>query len=255
MSAEGDQTRDRDSAIPSERDLPVAGAMRGGARDNAPADDPVAPIILPARSAAPAGSPETPATAAPAQRPARIFYRKQKLQGACWEYEIAGGWLKVPFGGDVRDILHHHFTFFRPREATRRTPAGVETVLRVGAEQWFFPDRWFSLLRFTTTDGSSIGYYVNFSRPLEQVRENYYSDVDLELDLWLDLDGTLTELDRDEYEAEIETARLTDEWRRSVDRAAQDVQRAVAQSVAEHGPDVEGMRDPIFGIPEFILRA
>ncbi|HEU0166012.1 MAG TPA: DUF402 domain-containing protein [Thermomicrobiales bacterium] len=185
----------------------------------------------------------------------RIFYRKQKLQGACWEYEIAGGWLVVPFEDDVRHILHHTFTFFRPREATRRTPHGVETVLRIGAEQWFFPDRWFSLLRFTTSDDASIGYYVNFSRPLERVRENYYSDVDLELDLWLDLDGTLTELDRDEYEAEIETARLTKEWATSVDRAAEDVTAAVSRCVKDCGGDVEGTRDPVFGIPEFILRS
>ena len=245
MSAVDDQhgSGGSGSSIPSERDLPVGepGEAHGGARVGTPAREAVA--ALPVR---PVGPP---------QRSPRIFYRKQKLQGACWEYEIAGGWLKVPFGGDVRDILHHHFSFFRPREATRRTPQGIETVLRVGAEQWFFPDRWFSLLRFTTTDGSSIGYYVNFSRPLERVRENYYSDVDLELDLWLDLDGTLTELDRDEYEAEIETARLTDEWRRSVDRAEQDVRRAVERTIAERGPDVEGMRDPVFGIPEFILRA
>ena len=185
----------------------------------------------------------------------RLFYRKEKLRGACWEYEISGGWLEVPNGDTVRHILRHAFSFYRPRDATIRTAEGIEMVRRAGAEQWFFPDRWFSLLRFTTTDGSSIGYYVNFSRPLERVRENYYSDVDLELDLWLDLDGTLTELDRDEYEAEIETARLTDEWRRSVDRAEQDVRRAVERTIAERGPDVEGMRDPVFGIPEFILRA
>ncbi|MGB3306024.1 MAG: DUF402 domain-containing protein [Thermomicrobiales bacterium] len=191
----------------------------------------------------------------PARPRSRLFYRKQKLQGACWEYEIAGGWLLVPFRNEQRHILHHTFTFFRPREATRRTPHGVETVQRVGAEQWFFPDRWFSLLRFTTTDNSSIGYYVNFSRPLEVVRENYYSDVDLELDLWLDLDGTLTELDRDEYEAEIETARLTPEWASAVDKAAADVTAAVRACIGERGPDVEQTRDPVFGIPEFILLA
>ena len=28
----------------------------------------------------------------------RIFYRKEKLRGACWEYEIDGGWRPV---GDV----------------------------------------------------------------------------------------------------------------------------------------------------------
>lgn len=185
----------------------------------------------------------------------RLFYRKQKLQGACWEYEISGGWLVVPFEDEDRHILHHSFTFFRPREATRRTADGVETVQRIGAEQWFFPDRWFSLLRFTTSDDASIGYYVNFSRPLERVRENYYSDVDLELDLWLDLDGTLTELDRDEYEAEIGTARLTTEWASAVDEAALNVTEAVRACIGELGPNVEQTRDPVFGIPEFILRA
>ena len=185
----------------------------------------------------------------------RLFYRKQKLQGACWEYEISGGWLTVPFHDEERHILHHTFTFFRPREATRRTANGVETVQRIGAEQWFFPDRWFSLLRFTTMDDHSIGYYVNFSRPLERVRENYYSDVDLELDLWLDLDGTLTELDRDEYEAEIGTERLTTEWASAVDKAAAEVTAAVQACIGERGPDVELTRDPVFGIPEFILRA
>jgi protein associated with RNAse G/E len=128
-------------------------------------------------------------------------------------------------------------------------------VQRAGAEQWFFPDRWFSLLRFTTSDDRTIGYYVNFSRPLQIVRENYYSDTDLELDLWLDLDGTLTELDRDEYEEEIRSNRLTQEWAQAVEVAARNVTRAVEQCIAEHGHDVEQTRDPRFGIPEFILKA
>src|SRR5699024_107004 len=120
---------------------------------------------------------------------------------------------------------------------------------------WFFPDRWFSLLRFTTSDDRTIGYYVNFSLPLQVVRENYYSDTDLELDLWLDLDGTLTELDRDEYEEEIRNRRLTSEWAAAVQAAAQDVTLAVDRSVAAHGHDIESTRDPFFGTPEFILMA
>ena len=106
----------------------------------------------------------------PVARPAprhRLFYRKQKLQGACWEYEISGGWLSVPVDSTTRSILRHAFRFYRPREATRRTIDGTEVVQRAAAEQWFFPDRWFSLLRFTTDDDVTIGYYVNFSRPLQ----------------------------------------------------------------------------------------
>lgn len=185
----------------------------------------------------------------------RLFYRKEKLRGACWEYEISGGWIQVPVGSTVRPVLRHTFSFYRPRDATRRTLEGTEVVRRAGAEQWFFPDRWFSLLRFTAEDDRTIGYYVNFSRPLQVVRENYYSDIDLELDLWLDLDGTLTELDRDEYEEEIRAKRLIPEWAEAVDAAAHAVTMAVQQTIADYGPDIERTRDPLSGIPEFILRS
>jgi len=185
----------------------------------------------------------------------RLFYRKEKLQGACWEYEIAGGWLDVGVDSSTRQILRHTFRFYRPREATRRTFEGSEIVLRAAAEQWFFPDRWFSLLRFTTDNDDSIGYYVNFSRPLSEVRRDYYADIDLELDLWIDLDGTITELDRDEFEREIRADRLSAEWADAVIGAANDVTAAVTNCVARHGPDVEKTRDPLYGIPEFILLA
>ena len=185
----------------------------------------------------------------------RLFYRKEKLHGACWEYEIVGGWLEVPFDSTTRHILRHAFRFYRPRDVTRRTTTGVETVQRAAAEQWFFPDRWFSLLRFTTDADESIGYYVNFSRPLRMVRSGYYADVDLELDLWIDLDGTVTELDRDEFEREINSDRLPANWAEQVIAAAGDVTTALEDCVARLGPDLEATRDPVHGIPEFILRA
>ncbi len=185
----------------------------------------------------------------------RLFYRKEKLRGACWEYEISGGWLMVRHGSVERRVLRHVFDFFLPREATIRSAGGTEIVPRTAAEQWFFPDRWFSLLRFTTLADRTIGYYVNFSRPLSEVRPNYYADVDLELDLWLDLDGTVTELDREEFEREILTARIPVEWADQVNAAALRVVEAVAQSIAVAGPDIERTRDPVFGIPEFILNA
>lgn len=188
-------------------------------------------------------------------RRSRLFYRKEKLQGACWEYEIAGGWLVVPVDSATRHILRHSFQFYRPREAVRRTTDGVEVVQRAAAEQWFFPDRWFSLLRFTTESDDTIGYYVNFSRPLSEVRRNYYADIDLELDLWIDLDGTITELDRDEFEREIDSDRLPAAWAEAVTRAAGNVTLALADCIARNGPDVEKTRDPLYGIPEFILLA
>lgn len=186
----------------------------------------------------------------------RIFYRKEKLRGACWEYEIAGGWIAVPRpGGETRHLLRHAFRFYRPRETTIRTARGDQIVHRTAAEQWFFPDRWFSLLRFTTADDDTVGYYVNFSHPLRELRANYYRDIDLELDLWLDVDGTMTELDRDEFEDEIAAERLSPECAQQVIAAANSVIEAVHACVDQHGPDVECTRDPVFGIPEFILRA
>ena len=186
---------------------------------------------------------------------ARIFYRKEKLRGACWEYQVEGGWIAVPTDEGTRSLLHHRFNFYRAREVEVRTPDGLERLSRTGAEQWFFPDRWFSLLRFTTCDNRTVGYYVNFSRPLMQLRENYYSDLDLELDLWIEPDGTATELDRDEYIAELTSERICDEWATAVDNACVSVSRAVEHALTRVGRDIERDRDPATGIPGFILRA
>src|SRR3954468_4075947 len=187
--------------------------------------------------------------------PARIYYRKEKLRGACWEYQIDGGWLPVPTIDGERWVLHHKFSFYRPREIEVRTCNGVELLFRTGAEQWFFPDRWFSLLRFTTEDDRTVGYYVNFSLPLVELRANYYRDLDLELDLWIEPDGTASELDRDEFDAELESERLSQEWATAVDAACASVSRAVEATLLLVGPDIEQDRDPETGIPHFILRA
>ena len=190
----------------------------------------------------------------------RIFYRKEKLRGACWEYEIDGGWLPVQGPAESKDpalrrcVLHHRFSFHRPREVEVRTAGGVVTLTRHGAEQWFFPDRWFSLLRFVTEDDATVGYYVNFSQPLSELRANYYRDLDLELDLWLHPDGTMTELDRDEFEEEIRTARLEPAWVDAVTTSLAAVTSAVASTVADVGPDLDAGRLPTSGLPRFILR-
>lgn len=185
----------------------------------------------------------------------RIYYRKEKLRGACWEYQVTGGWMEVTTPEGPRSLLHHRFDFYRAREVEVRTPVGVERLHRTGAEQWFFPDRWFSLLRFTTANDRTVGYYVNFSRPLAELRENYYRDLDLELDLWIEPDGTTTELDRDEFAAEVAAERLSYEWASAVDAACEAVSGAVSASLSRLGPDIDLDRDPVTGIPGFILRA
>jgi protein associated with RNAse G/E len=186
----------------------------------------------------------------------RLYYRKEKLRGACWEYQIEGGWLAVPTSAGVdRRVLHHRFTFYRPRTVEVRTAAGLRTMERTGAEQWFFPDRWFSLLRFLTVGDETVGYYVNFSRPLSELRANYYRDLDLELDLWLDPDGTATELDRDEFDQEIRSTRLQADWATEVEGAYRQVVEAVRATIHEIGPDLDGDRHHHAGVPGFILRA
>lgn len=185
----------------------------------------------------------------------RMYYRKEKLRGACWEYEIDGGWLTLPAERSGRQVLHHSFTFYRPRSVEVRTESGVQTLERTGAEQWFFPDRWFSLLRFTTCDNQTVGYYVNFSQPLAELRTNYYRDLDLELDLWIEPDGTATELDRDEFDMEIESARLQRDWADRVETAYSSVKSAVTSAIADNGRNLDHLRDLNRGVPEFILRA
>jgi protein associated with RNAse G/E len=185
----------------------------------------------------------------------RIFYRKQKLRGACWEYQIEGGWRSFIDGGDDRRVLHHHFSFYKPREVEVKTAEGMTTRLRWGAEQWFFPDRWFSLLRFVTEQNETVGYYVNFSRPLLEIKQNYYQDLDLELDLWLHPNGEATELDRDEFDSEIACSRLQPEWADAVTDALQTVSSAVQSCLADFGPDLDLNRDRQHGLPNFILRA
>jgi predicted RNA-binding protein associated with RNAse of E/G family len=185
----------------------------------------------------------------------RIFYRKEKLRGACWEYQVDGGWVTAPGANGDRHLLRHRFSLYRPREAEVRTPEGIVRLHKAKAEQWFFPDRWFSLLRFMTSDDRIVGYYVNFSQPLSELRANYYRDLDLELDLWVDPDGTATILDQDEFDEEIASERLPGEWAREVTNACEAVSAALSASIARHGPDVEADRDPDLGLPGFILRA
>lgn len=184
----------------------------------------------------------------------RIFYRKEKLRGACWEYQIDGGWLTV-LGEHNRQVLHHRFSFYRPRDVEVLTATGPQILTRWGAEQWFFPDRWFSLLRFVTEKDATVGYYVNFSQPLKELKANYYQDLDLELDLWLHPNGEATELDRDEFNQEIASTRLRPDWAEHVNIALHDVSAAVKSALAQYGPDLDAHRDPANGLPIFILRA
>ena len=185
----------------------------------------------------------------------RMFYRKQKLQGACWEYQIDGGWMSFGANDTGRRVLHHQFSFYKPREVQVMTSDGPITRMRWGAEQWFFPDRWFSLLRFVTESNQTVGYYVNFSRPLTEIKQNYYQDLDLELDLWLHPNGESMELDRDEFDEEIAADRLCADWASAVTDALGTVSLSVRECLAAFGPDLDVNREENSGVPLFIARS
>jgi protein associated with RNAse G/E len=185
----------------------------------------------------------------------RLYYRKEKLRGASWEYEIDGGWIGIETPEGTRRALHHRFTYYRPKIVEVRTATGVESLERAGADQWFFEDRWFSLLRFRTGDDRTVGFYVNFSLPLSELRENYYRDLDLELDLWVEPDGTMHELDRDEFENEVQLTRIESAWVDEVTAALESVSNAVGESLTQFGPDIDRASTAAHGLPDFILRS
>ena len=198
-----------------------------------------------------------PVCGPPDEKPrGHLYYRKEKLRGACWEYRIEGGWVRVNEDATQRNVLRHRFSFYRPREFEIPTAEGTVRMNRSGAEQWFFPDRWFSLLRFVSDHDETIGYYVNFSYPLRELKPGYYHDLDLELDLWLNPDGSTVELDRPEFDQEVERQRIPADWAACVETSCRTVAAAARGCVADFGPDLDDGRDPGdgHGLPRFILR-
>jgi predicted RNA-binding protein associated with RNAse of E/G family len=70
---------------------------------------------------------------------------------------------------------------------------------------WFtFPGRWHDIGRFHTADGVFTGLYANVLTPPEFVAtsagEHRWDTTDLFLDVWLDGDGRLQVLDRDQFD-------------------------------------------------------
>ena len=63
-----------------------------------------------------------------------------------------------------------------------------------------FPDRWHDVGRFHDADGTFTGFYANVLTPVEIRRgpSDHWETTDLFLDVFLDLDGTVHVLDRDE---------------------------------------------------------
>ena len=65
--------------------------------------------------------------------------------------------------------------------------------------EYFWLDRWFNVFRFHEPDGTFRNYYCNVAMP-PTVSENVVDFVDLDIDLIVDRNGTISILDEDEYE-------------------------------------------------------
>jgi predicted RNA-binding protein associated with RNAse of E/G family len=68
----------------------------------------------------------------------------------------------------------------------------------------------FNLLVFRDQNGDTLGYYSDMAMPLRKV-DDEYEIVDLFLDIWLKPDGTLLELDWDEFETATSKGLVTEE--------------------------------------------
>jgi predicted RNA-binding protein associated with RNAse of E/G family len=81
---------------------------------------------------------------------------------------------------------------------------------RVGtiAKLYFFEEP-FNLLEFREMDGSLLGYYSDIGEPAIQLSSSELQMTDLFLDIWLHPDGTLLELDWDEFEEAIQEKVIT----------------------------------------------
>ena len=66
----------------------------------------------------------------------------------------------------------------------------------------------FNLLIFGDGNGDALGYYSDIALPIRKVQDGYEL-VDLFLDIWLKPDGTLLELDLNEFQAAIAKGLVT----------------------------------------------
>ena len=97
-------------------------------------------------------------------------------------------------------------TFLPAAEIARPVMAGGRVVLDVGAPVVWFTyrgDVWHDVGRFHLADGTFTGIYANILAPVI-MRGAEWVTTDLFLDVWVDGDGTVAILDRDEFDAAVD---------------------------------------------------
>jgi predicted RNA-binding protein associated with RNAse of E/G family len=93
------------------------------------------------------------------------------------------------------------------------------------AKTYFFKEH-FNILEFLDEDRNLLGYYSDIGTPLTQTEEGYRM-TDWFLDIWLKPDGSLMELDIDEFEEAIFMNLLSSP---EVDRARSTFARLIAEA-------------------------
>ncbi|HET7090209.1 MAG TPA: DUF402 domain-containing protein [Anaerolineae bacterium] len=65
--------------------------------------------------------------------------------------------------------------------------------------EWYFADRWYNIFEVHSVKDDRIkGWYCNVTRPAH-IEDNSVSAVDLALDVWIGMDGSILVLDEDEF--------------------------------------------------------
>lgn len=88
----------------------------------------------------------------------------------------------------------------------------------------------FNLLIFGDGNEDALGYYSDIALPIRKVQDGYEL-VDLFLDIWLKPDGTLLELDLDEFQAAISEGLLTEEQQRVASAAFERLKHEARQGI------------------------
>ena len=122
------------------------------------------------------------------------------------------------------------------RSLTERLQAGgfIEPGETIRSLSKFYPrGEPFNLLVFRDHNGQTLGYYSDIAMPLQKVIDGY-KIVDLFLDIWLKPDGTLLELDLDEFQDAIAKDLITEEQQTLAMTAFERLKGEVKQGLYPH---------------------
>ncbi len=94
------------------------------------------------------------------------------------------------------------------------------------SHEYYWLDRWYNVFRFHESDGTFRNYYCNINMP--PTFENGVLDyIDLDLDLVVWPDGSVQELDREEYEENSKKFNYSNELRSAVEEAIVDLKTLI----------------------------